>query len=45
MELTPNTTPFGLLYLAYTHTARISKGMEGAMESGESAALDLLLRI
>ncbi len=39
------TKPFGRLYFAGTHTARLSTGMEGAMEAGERAALDILLNL
>jgi monoamine oxidase len=37
--------PFGRLHFAGTHTARLSTGMEGAMEAGERAALDILLNL
>lgn len=37
--------PHGRLHFAGEHTSRIAVGMEGAMESGERAAVDILLQI
>lgn len=37
--------PHGRVHFAGEHTSRMAIGMEGAMESGERAAVDILLRI
>ncbi len=34
--------PHGRIHFAGEHTARIARGMEGAMESGERAALEAI---
>jgi monoamine oxidase len=36
------TTPVGRVHFAGSHTARLENGMEGALESGERAALEIL---
>ena len=35
-------TPIGRVHFAGSHTARLENGMEGALESGERAALEIL---
>ena len=37
--------PFQRLYFAGEHTAKANTGMEGAMESGERAAMEILMRL
>lgn len=37
--------PHGRVYFAGEHTSQMALGMEGAMESGERAAVDILLRV
>jgi len=37
--------PHGRLHFAGEHTSQMALGMEGAMESGERAAVDILLQI
>lgn len=39
------TRPHGRIYFAGEHASQTALGMEGAMESGERAAVDILLRI
>ncbi len=38
------TTPHGRVHFAGEHTAQLASGMEGAMESGQRAALEILSR-
>jgi len=38
------SAPHGRIHFAGEHTARAARGMEGAMESGERAALEVLER-
>ncbi len=37
--------PHGRIHFAGEHTARLQRGMEGALESGERAALEILLKL
>jgi monoamine oxidase len=37
--------PHGMVHFAGEHTAMLNRGMEGAMESGERAALEVLERL
>ncbi|MGI9342063.1 MAG: flavin monoamine oxidase family protein [Gammaproteobacteria bacterium] len=39
------TQPHGRVYFAGEHTSQTALGMEGAMESGERAAVDILLQL
>ncbi len=39
------TKPHGRIHFAGEHTSQMALGMEGAMESGERAAVDILLKI
>jgi len=37
--------PHGRIHFWWEHTALLNRGMEGAMESGERAALEILERL